>query len=297
MDISQIDVFTTEPLTGNPAGIIREASDLTEKQMQAIARELAVSETAFLLPSEVADYRIRYFTPTTEVELCGHATIGAMALLYKKDHISTGTYSLDTIGGQIEVSVEDNGTVWMEQEPPEVTPVDVSYERIASVLNMKEIALTEMDTDLQPAIASTGLPFLILPVTYLDQLGNANPDDEAVEELCEEYDAKGIYAFTFDTLEADSTLHGRCFVSPVGITEDPVTGTASGACGGYLEEMDVFDTFPETLKFEQGHFIDRPGIVQVRVDSTVSVGGKAIQVIDGSMSIPETTTEDIIEPS
>ncbi|MFB6186759.1 MAG: PhzF family phenazine biosynthesis protein, partial [Halobacteriaceae archaeon] len=118
-----------------------------------------------------------------------------------------------------------------------------------------------------------------------------------VVQLCDEYDAKGIYAFTFDTLEADSTLHGRCFASPLGITEDPVTGTASGACGGYLKEMDVFDTFPETLKFEQGHFIDRPGFVQVQVNSTVNVGGKAIRVIDGSMTIPETTTEDIIEPS
>ncbi|MFB6186873.1 MAG: PhzF family phenazine biosynthesis protein, partial [Halobacteriaceae archaeon] len=91
MDISQIDVFTTEPLTGNPAGIILEADDLTDKQMQAIARELAVSETAFLFTSEAGDYGIRYFSPTTEVELCGHATIGAMALLYKEDQISTGT--------------------------------------------------------------------------------------------------------------------------------------------------------------------------------------------------------------
>ena len=108
---------------------------------------------------------------------------------------------------------------------------------------------------------------------------------EALDELASEHDAAGVYAFTFDALGADSTLHARCFVPGAGVPEDPVTGTASGACGAYLRHVGAFDDLPDEMTFEQGHFVDQPGLVSVRVGDEVRVGGRAVTTLDGSMAI------------
>jgi len=106
-----------------------------------------------------------------------------------------------------------------------------------------------------------------------------------------------VYAFTFDALDADSTLHGRAFVPSLGIAEDPVTGTASGAVGGYLRHVDAFDgDEPDEFRFEQGHFLDRPGRVRVRVEEDgVRVGGRASVALDGEMRIPDDEDDEILE--
>ena len=104
--------------------------------------------------------------------------------------------------------------------------------------------------------------------------------------------------FTFDTLEGESTLHGRAWVPGAGIDEDPVTGTASGATGAYLEHFDAFDDdTPEEMVFEQGHFVDRPGTVRVRAadGGAPTVGGTAVETLDGDLAVPEADEDDILE--
>lgn len=289
-----VDAFTDTPLTGNAAGVIPDADGLTTSQMADIAGELAVSETAFLLESDEADRRIRYFTPSTEVDLCGHATIAAHAALFDADDIGVGTHSLATAVGTLDVEVTDDGVVWMTQDTPRVEEVTVDYDEWATALDVPIGALTEME--LPPAVASTGMPFLVLPVTFLEPLGDADPDFEAVESLTAAADAAGVYAFTFDTIEAESTLHGRCFVPGAGIDEDPVTGTASGAVAAYLRTVDAFDSLPEELVLEQGHFVDRPGHVRVRAHDTIRVGGAATPALDGTITVPPATEDDILTP-
>ena len=197
----------------------------------------------------------------------------------------------------------------MRQEPPTVDPVDpadLDADRLGSALGIDPAALRDVGADLPVAVASTGLPFLVVPVNFLERLGEADPDMRAVEELSAEFDVAGVYAFTFDALEADSTLHGRAFAPALGVPEDPVTGTASGAVGGYLRAVGAFDgDFPEELRFEQGHFLDRPGYVRVRVeeggegaengDVTVAVGGDAVVSLEGDLRIPEEDEDEIIE--
>ncbi|AXR79089.1 PhzF family phenazine biosynthesis protein [Natrarchaeobaculum sulfurireducens] len=292
----QIDAFTDEPLSGNPAGVVPEADGLTDDQMQAIAAEMAVSETAFVRSSEVADYRLRYFTPTQEVDLCGHATIGSFAFLHDRDDLEPGTTTVETNGGVLEVDLEADGTVWMTQEPPRVRRVDLEYERVAEALGVDREALEGSSADLPLSVASTGLPFLVVPITYLSDVGSADPDFAAVEALTDEVDATGVYLFTFDTLEGESTLHGRMFAPGAGVREDPVTGTASGAVGAYLDHVGAFDDeFPEELRLEQGHYVDRPGLVRVQVGSSVRVGGRAVTVLDGSLVVPEDESDEILE--
>lgn len=291
-----VDAFTDEPLAGNAAGIVPDGEGVSDEEMQAIARELAVSETAFLLPSERADRRVRYFTPTQEIDLCGHATIASHVHLFEDDVLEAGTHSLETNVGVLEIEIEDDGTVWMTQDDPEIRRVELDYDRVADVLGVDPAGLEELEDEISMAVSSTGVPFLLVPAAYLENVGDANPDMAAVEDLCEEVDATGIYLYTFDALESDSTLHGRAFVPLAGVPEDPVTGTASGAVAAYLDHVGAFDRdFPDELVLEQGHFVDRPGRVRVRVEDRVRVGGRGAVAVDGTLSVPDIGGDDIIE--
>ncbi|NKE34477.1 PhzF family phenazine biosynthesis protein [Natronococcus sp. JC468] len=294
--VLQVDAFTDEPLTGNPAGVVPDADGLSDDQMQAIARELALSETAFLRSSDEADRRIRYFTPSQEVDLCGHATIGSYAHL-REEGLERGTTTLETNVGVLEIEVEADGTVWMTQNEPTIREVDVGYDRVADALGVEAAALEGASDDIPLAVASTGLPFLIVPITYLSDLGAAEPDANAIQELTAELEAAGIYLFTFDALERESTLHGRMFAPGLGVPEDPVTGTASGAVGAYLDRFGAFDDdLPEELRLEQGHYVDRPGTVSVRVSDRVRVGGRGVTALDGRIAVPDAEDDEILEP-
>ncbi|WP_251331317.1 PhzF family phenazine biosynthesis protein [Haloplanus pelagicus] len=290
-----IDAFTDEPLAGNAAGVVPDAAGLAADQMQAIARELSASETAFLTDDADADRRIRYFTPTQEVDLCGHATVASLALLHEEGALDAGEGSLRTNVGVLDVAVTEDGVAWMTQDEPTVEVVDLDHDHAGSALGVDPAALRDVGADLPAAVASTGLPFLIVPVNFLEHLGNADPDMDVLAALAADHGATGVYAFTFDTLEADSTLHGRMFAPGAGVPEDPVTGTASGACGAYLHAVDAFDDPPDEMRFEQGHFVDRSGIVRVRVADDVRVGGRAVTALDGSITVPPADEDDILE--
>jgi len=310
-----VDAFTSEPLAGNAAGVVPDAGDLTEGQMQAVARELHAADTAFLADGDDADRRIRYFTPAREVDLCGHATVASHAWLAESGAIDDGTHTLETNVGTIEVTVDD-GTVWMTQDVATVEPVDADAERVADALGADAATLRDVGADLPMATASTGLGFLVVPVNFLEAISGLSPDMAAVEALTEEFDVTGVYAFSFDALDADSTLHGRMFAPGAGVDEDPVTGTASGAVGAYLRDVEAFGSgahsapeessgeqgdprdsaLPEEMTFEQGHFLGRPGRVRVRARADpVEVGGRAVTALDGSIVVPEAETDDIIE--
>ncbi|QDX39739.1 PhzF family phenazine biosynthesis protein [Salarchaeum sp. JOR-1] len=304
-----VDAFTDEPCAGNPAGVVPDADGLSDDQMLAVASELGASETAFVRESETADRRVRYFSPTTEVDLCGHATIASHTRLFESDRIGAGTHTLETNVGTLDIELAESGTVWMTQNPPEIRQRDIDSARAADALGVPASALVD---DLPFAVASTGLPFLVVGVEFLSDLGDAEPNFDALEALCEDVGAEGVYAFTFDTLHGGADVHGRAFCPPLGIDEDPVTGTASGATAAYLDHVGAFhgggespaatdvslegDGFPDELVLEQGHFLDRPGTVRATVDgATVRVGGTATTALDGTLRVPDDEGDEILE--
>jgi len=290
-----VDAFAEEPMAGNPAGVVTDAGDLTDDQMAAIAGELGASETAFVRPSESADYRLRYFSPEREVDLCGHATVAALDVLHETGKLAVGEHAVETNVGVLDVEIGEEGTVWLTQSPPEIREVDLSFERLADALGVDVAALSEVGEELPVARASTGFPFLVVPVGYFEQLSAVEPDRGAIEALCEEVDAEGLYAFTFDTLESAATAHGRAFAPLAGIPEDPVTGTGCGAVAAYLRFQGALDA-EDPLVFEQGHFLDRPGRVLVRTDGAApTVGGRAATALEGELSVPDSDEDDIIE--
>ena len=299
MDTRQVllvDAFTTEPLSGNPAGLVPEADGIEAEGMAAIARELNASETAFLSASDSTARRIRYFTPAGEIDICGHATVAAGAWLAESGRIGDGAHTFETNVGPVEIELDD-GVVWMNGDVAAVDRRDLDYDRIAAALGADPATLTDIGAELPLAVASTGLRYLIVPVNFLQALSGLEPDRDEIVELSAELDITGIYAFTFDTLDGESTLHGRMFAPAVGVDEDPVTGTASGAVAAYLREYGAFDgELPSEMRFEQGHFIDRPGTVRVRAETDpIAIGGRAVTTVDGTAAIPEFDDDEIIE--
>jgi PhzF family phenazine biosynthesis protein len=291
-----VDAFTDEPMAGNPAGVVPDADGLDDDQLQKVASELGASETAFVVSDDDADRRLRYFTPECEVDLCGHATIAAHSHLFDHDVVDEGTHSLATAAGAFEIELTGNGTVWMEQATAEVDVVDISYDEIADALGVDVASLRDVGADLAPAVASTGVPFLLVPINYFEHLRDADPDMHAIQRLCEETGAAGLYAFTFDTLDPDAAVHARAFVPLAGIPEDPVTGTGAGAVCAHLRRQAVLDGEGEELLVEQGHFLDRPGQVRVQTDGyDVRVGGRAVTTLDGELTIPGSDEDEFIE--
>ena len=291
-----VDAFATEPMAGNPAGVVPDAAGLADAQMQAIANELGASETAFVREGDDTDLAYRYFTPAQEVDLCGHATVAATVALHERGRLDVGTASVETQVGTLELEVDADGRAWMTQDAPTLDRVDgdVDLETVAAALGIDVAALRDVGADLPLTSASTGLPWLMVPVNFLEHLGKASPDHAAIEEIADEAGAVGLYPFTFDTLEAESTLHARAFAPGAGVPEDPVTGTAAGACAAYLDHHAAVET-DEGLRIEQGHFVDRPGFVDAEVGDVVRVGGRAVTVLEGRLVDPPVEDDEIIE--
>ena len=291
-----VDAFASEPMTGNPAGVVPDASGLTDGQLQAIANELGASETAFVLPSEEADRKLRFFTPEQEIPLCGHATVAAHAYLFERAIVDDGEHTFETAAGTFDVELELDGTVWMEQADAEFRQVDLDLADVAAALGVDVASLRDVGADFPLTRATTGVPFLFVPINFFEHLSGMAPDLDAIETLCEQVDATGLYAFTFDTIAGDSTLHGRSFVPGAGIDEDPVTGTAAGACGALLRHHGTIDDEVHPVVVEQGHFLDRPGRIEVATDGRdVMIGGTAVTTLDGDLVVPEAEDDEIVE--
>lgn len=295
IDFMQVNAFTRNSSGGNPAGVVIDANGLSAEQMQNLAKHIGCSETAFVLPSEKADYRVRFFSPSVEVDLCGHATIATFYGLGEKDVLSfsqgVASATQETNAGVLTVDVFKNNDdqvekVMMEQGRPEFKQPEVTREEVARALN---IDVPCLDKDAPLELVSTGLFSLYVGVTGLDVLGGLTPDFSRIKTLCQRIGAGSMYVFTFETKETSSSVHGRDFAPLYGINEDPVTGTASGALGCYL----VKNHLSADRKFvcEQGDFVDRPGKVYVEIEKNkdtitdVRVGGSAVITEEDTMVV------------
>lgn len=289
--IKQVDAFTKLPFGGNPAGVVTDASGLTDKEKQKIAREMNLSETAFVSPSAVADFKVRFFTPNTEVDLCGHATIATFATLHEEGRLAAGKsiFYQETKAGVLPVEVtEVNGEtiLMMTQAAPKYEDVGFGRDELARALGLAGADL--MDTP--PQKVSTGLWWLVAGVKELDKLHSAKPNFGAVEELSARGGCVGVIAFSLGTFDPKCGFHLRAFGPLVGINEDPVCGTGSGSASAYITAHDLIPCGDSIdLIVEAGIEVKRPGRVYVSVQketggsATVKVGGAAVTVLEGEM--------------
>jgi trans-2,3-dihydro-3-hydroxyanthranilate isomerase len=292
--IAYVDAFTREPLKGNPCAILPKASGLTDEEMQAIARETNLSETSFVFPSTQADFRVRYFTPREEIPFAGHPTIATTYLLAQEGLIplrepSTIIQLEFKVGVlPVELFVQEGQVkrIVMTQKKP-AFGVTFSHEEVSPCFNLTP---SDLRSDCLSQVVSTGLPFIIVPARDLDVLEKVQMNRDALSRLCREAGVSEAFMFCLEGFAPETDTHTR-LLNPLGASEDPFTGSASGAMGAYVFRYGLVSK--RVLCAEQGHFIKRPGYATIEVVGsaddieTVKVGGQAVKVIEGMISLGE----------
>ncbi len=299
-----VDAFTDRPLGGNPAGVVTEAGGLSADLMQAIAREVHASETAFVCGGGGSEpFRVRFFTPAAEVPLCGHATIACFHALVWDGRIPLmdGEMVVHQVTGAgqlpLRLRVEDGCLtgLLMGQNPPLQDPYRGDLADLAGPLGVALEALETADREIgPPARVSTGLRCLHVPVPDLATLQGAAPDFRALAGLSRRLDVTTVQLLTFETASDDVQLRVRTFAPVVGVDEDPVTGTAAGSLGGYLAYINLLPGEGEKRRFRlaQGEEVGREGRVEVELQlvgqSVVEtwVGGTAVRTLEGTLQLP-----------
>jgi PhzF family phenazine biosynthesis protein len=271
---------------GNPAGVVLDADGLSDAQKKKIAEKVGFSETAFLEKSDKADFKLRFFTPTAEVDLCGHATIATYALLFQKKLLEAGRYVQELNLGSLAIEVQNNGFVLMEQTRP-IFLEFISPDDIQECVNIK-LSFDE----LKPQVVSTGLADILLPVSSLVQLNNLVVDTKKLSLLNKRTNSIGLHAFTLHTTRADSVAQTRNFAPLYGINEESATGSSNCALACYLFKSGKLSNHSlGQMRFEQGYHMDQPSEifvtlgVQNNLIKQVVVGGTATLTGELNMEI------------
>ena len=289
--VIQVDAFTPTPLQGNPCAVLPDARGLTEVEMQAIAREMNLSETAFVFPSDKADFRFRYFTPATEIPLAGHPTLSTAHVLVEEGRIplkdGKAIFTMELNVGVLPVEIvsrEGNVThVVMTQKKPEFGRT-FEHSEVAPIFGL---SVDDLDTRFQPQIVSTGTPQLMVLAKSLAELKRIHSDFYALREFSDRGKFFSAHVFCLGGFSPNADTHARHYAPEGGIAEDPFTGSASGGMGAYIVRHGILPG--SRFHIEQGHLCGRPGegdveVVGPRQDiATVKVGGPAITVMRGEL--------------
>lgn len=278
MKVYTLSSFAKTANGGNPAGVVLNADDLTDQQMMMISEKVGFSETAFVQKSNTADFKVKFFTPTDEVDLCGHATIATYSLMSENKLIKSGNYRQETKAGILGIEVMENGTVFMEQTLPDFYE-ELSREEIAESLN---IPIDNFEEQFPIQIVSTGLKDVLVPIKSLDLLFGIKPDMDKVAAISKKYGTIGYHLFTKES-KFSSTAHCRNLAPLYGIPEESATGTSNGALSCYLFKYGkIGGDKLSNLVFEQGYSMNKPSEILAKLEVTnneitsVKVGGKAI---------------------
>ena len=276
-----VDAFTSEPFGGNPAGVVLLDGDFpNERLMLQIAAELRYSETAFVRQLAVDEFHLRYFTPCSEVDLCGHATIATFGLLWRRGMVSDQSPIVNhTLAGDLMVRIDRQ--VMMQMATPTVVDKRVDPERLHNIMAGGK-ALQWPDLPIE--VVSTGLPDIIMPVKDLELLNALQPDMTALAALSKELDVVGVHAFALT--DDGYTAHVRNFGPLYGVPEESATGTANAALTHYLQRRGRV-TAGDECRFMQGEAMQRPSVVAttLHADGSIWVGGDSVIVAEGSLLV------------
>jgi PhzF family phenazine biosynthesis protein len=271
-----VDAFTDSPFSGNPAGVVLLGDNPfpTEKLMLQIAAELRYSETAFVRRLSPAKYHMRYFTPNAEVELCGHATVGAFVLLHRLG-LAEGHCLCHTMAGDLDIEAGER--VLMQMAAPRITR---TIDDTATLY--KALGLEDNHSGLPVQVAYSGLEDIMIPVTDTATLNALQPDMEAVAALTQKYEAVSFHLFAL--ADDGYTAHVRDFAPQYGIPEESATGTANAALTHYLAANGVAPATGD-FTFLQGEAMGRPSVIATRTtsDGNIYVGGTAAIVAQGDL--------------
>jgi PhzF family phenazine biosynthesis protein len=280
INVYTLNSFARTKEGGNPAGVVINADSLSEEEMRKIATVLGFSETAFVLQSNVADFKVRFFTPNEEVDLCGHATIATFYAMSALNLLKQGKYKQETRAGILGIEICDDNFVMMDQSIPVFSEV-IDKDEIADSLN---ISTSKIKGDLLVQVVSTGLRDIMVPVRSIETLDAIRPDMNKVKEISKKYNAVGYHVFCLDSLYG-ANAYCRNFAPLYEIPEESATGTSSGALGCYLYHYGkINEEQASHIIFEQGYSMKRPSEISVSLTIKenkilgVKVGGKAMNL-------------------
>ena len=286
-----LDVFAEEKYAGNQLAVVRDAKQLSDSQMQEIAKEMNYSETTFILSEQPRGgaYDVRIFTPEIEVPFAGHPTLGT-AFVIQQEIVGepVEVVNLNLKVGQIPVTFNYDGQrpgiLWMKQIEP-IFGSTIEPQLIAEVLGIDE---SDIDEKFPIQEVSTGIFFIIVPLRTLDAVKRAKVVRDKYFRMIEDLQAKAILIFCPETYNHDNELNARMFCDYYGIAEDPATGSANGCLAGYLVKYRYFGDNRIDIRVEQGYEIGRPSLLYLKaVDKDgkidVSVGGKVVMVAKGEL--------------
>ncbi|HTF35379.1 MAG TPA: PhzF family phenazine biosynthesis protein [Myxococcota bacterium] len=282
-DYRLVEVFTAERFGGNPLAVFPRAEELYPELMQRFAAELNLSEATFVMPStrRDCDYRVRIFTPRSEIPMAGHPTIGTAFVLGHGDRV---VFEEGVGPVLVERATSPSGApIWrMTQPRPRFGPRLEDRPAVAAALGLDA---RELEAKLPIFAVATGLPFLMVPLRDLEALARARLELERWKSLGEQ--ARDLLPFPFVQV-APTRFRCRMFAPQAGIAEDPATGSAAGPLGAYLVAQGVIPAgAPARLECEQGIEMGRPSRLYVEVDGTpsdipaVRVGGECISMGGG----------------
>jgi len=293
-----VDVFTGRAFGGNPLAVVLEAEGLSTEQMQAIATEFNYSETTFVLPpaDKANDANVRIFTVRSELPFAGHPNVGTAFVLATQAAIAPARLKFEEKAGlvPVEILTAQGRVVGAEFAAPQPLKkgVTVDAQEAAAILSLPA---SDIRTDRHPPqIASVGLPFLIVEVASREAVRRARPDAAAFWRTFPAVGADAVYFYTSDVPAAEQPLdlQARMFHPGVaGLSEDPATGSATGAAAAYLAELDAARDGEVGLRIGQGFDMGRPSLLLTRVIKkngaaiSTHVGGSCVQMMEGMLRV------------
>ena len=295
------DVFTDRPFGGNQLAVIPEATGLDDAQMLSIAREFNYSETVFVLPPADASNtrRLRIYTPAEEIPFAGHPTVGTAFVLASLGEITlegaeTRIVFEEKIGPvPVLIRAVDGKPVFTQlsvAKLPEIGPPPPSRNVLAEILSLQPNDFLGGTTAAQGV--SCGLPVLLVPLRDRETVTRARIRMDRFEETVAHYWAPNVMVFSRDAEGEGVDVHARVFVPELSVPEDPATGSAAAALGGYLAARESYADGTRRWIIEQGIEMGRPSRIEVEADkaggkvSAVRVGGASVMMSRGTMSVP-----------
>ncbi|SMQ78136.1 trans-2,3-dihydro-3-hydroxyanthranilate isomerase [Bacillus sp. OV166] len=286
INYSIVDVFSQGKYTGNQLAVFKNAGNISDDEMQQIAKEINFSETTFILSDKekAGGYDVRIFTPNEEVPFAGHPTLGTAYIIQSEVLTEpSDKLILNFKGGQIPVSFDNKEEIlWMKQNKPTFGRI-LDANKVSDVLSIDK---EYIDDRFPIQEVSTGLPVIVVPLTSLEAVKKVSVNKEKYFELIEDTDAKAIMVFSPEAYNSENDLNVRDFADYYGVPEDAATGSANGCLASYLVKYRYFEKSEINIRVEQGYEIKRPSLLFLKASEdngeiTVYVGGKVEKIAQG----------------
>ena len=285
----QVDVFTAERFRGNPVAVILDGADLTTDQMQRIANWTNLSETTFVLPAtdQAASYRVRIFTPNSELPFAGHPTIGTAHAVLEAGiaHTRNGLLSQQCEIGLVSVSVAappgSARIISFELPSPKFSPLAAEqWHELKALLGCDAVP------DVEPQVVDVGPRWLIVQLATATEALALRPDFQGLARWDTTHRRTGLVVFGAYPSSAHASIEVRAFAPASGINEDPVCGSGNGCVAAYIRDTGQTARFGTRFRASQGGVVGRNGLIHIDIaDAQIKIGGHAVTCIDGRIAV------------